>query len=493
MPLPALRAPFPRRAFVGAALAAAALSISSTLPAFAANAHQIDVDFAADIGPIKLLNGINKGPIAPGGLVNVIEGQKALHLPWIRLHDCHWPYTDVVDYHAVFPNLDADPSDPKNYDFARTDTYIEGALQTGAGIIYRLGESIEHEKVKRYVLAPKDPAHWAEIGIGIIRHYNEGWKDGFHMGIPYWEIWNEPENRPAMWDSTDEAYLDLYRTAARAIKAKFPALKVGGPALGGFGSIENGELKPSEFLIKFLEMCKHDSVPLDFFSWHCYTDDTQELSARSRGVRKLLDSYGFTKTESHLNEWNYLPGKSWRAWDKETPHEERQKDLDLLAGIKAGTFIATSLIELQDVPLDVTTLFHGELGGLGLFSETGAPYRCYYGMKAFGEMTLTPKRVKATGAIPGKLAVLAGHNEKNTVATVLISNYTATDSTFDLRLAHLPWTGPTKIEVVQVNGQENWEKSPEQIVNGVTPFTISLPAPSIALVTLTKVAAAGSR
>ena len=56
---------------------------------------------------------------------------------------------------------------------------------------------------------PADAAKWAAICVGIIRHYNEGWANGFHHGIRYWEIWNEPENRPAMWTGTDEDYLAL--------------------------------------------------------------------------------------------------------------------------------------------------------------------------------------------------------------------------------------------------------------------------------------------
>ena len=144
--------------------------------------------------------------------------------------------------------------------------------QTGAEPIYRLGESIEHTSVKRYVHPPADMEKWAAVCLGIIRHYNEGWANGFHYNIRYWEIWNEPENRPAMWSGTDDDYLRLYRTTALAIKKEFPALKVGGPALGASGSFVKGEFVPTDFAANFLAMCRKDNVPLNFFSWHCYTD-----------------------------------------------------------------------------------------------------------------------------------------------------------------------------------------------------------------------------
>ncbi len=37
-----------------------------------------------------------------------------------------------------------------------------------------------------------------------IRHDNESRAGGFHHAIRYWEMWNEPENRPAMWSGTGE-------------------------------------------------------------------------------------------------------------------------------------------------------------------------------------------------------------------------------------------------------------------------------------------------
>jgi hypothetical protein len=203
---------------------------------------------------------------------------------------------------VVFPNPAADPALAENYDFRLTDEYIDAVRKTGAEPIYRLGESIEHTSVKRYVHPPANAENWAAVCIGIIRHYNEGWANGFHYNIRYWEIWNEPENRTAMWSGTDEDYLQLYRTAATAIKKQFPTLRVGGPALGASGSFVNGEFVPPDFAVDFLAMCRNDNVPLNFFSWHCYTADPSELVARSRAIRQLLDSKGFTETESHLNE-----------------------------------------------------------------------------------------------------------------------------------------------------------------------------------------------
>ena len=124
-------------------------------------------------------------------------------------------------------------------------------------------ESIEHAPVKRFVHPPADCARWAAVCLGIVRHYNEGWANGSRYGIRYWEIWNEPENRPAMWSGTDEDYFRLYRAAAQTLKQAYPDLKIGGPALGYSGRMEGGSFTPSEFVTNFLAMCRRENLPLE--------------------------------------------------------------------------------------------------------------------------------------------------------------------------------------------------------------------------------------
>ncbi len=335
-----------------------------------ADAVRLSADFSVRTGAIRPLHGINKGPLVPGGILDVIKEQKELGIPFTRLHDCGWPNPFVVDHHAVFPDPDADPALPGSYDFRLTDEYIDAVRQTGAEPIYRLGESIEHTRVKRHVHSPADTEKWAAVCLGIIRHYNEGWADGFHHRIRYWEIWNEPENRPAMWSGTDDDYLRLYRTTAKAIKKQFPDLKVGGPALGASGRFVDGVFRPTDFAVNFLAMCRKDGVPLDFFSWHCYAAGPAEFSDRARAIRRLLDSNGFTETESHLNEWNHLPGNDWGPISRSGTASARQSTYATMAGAPGAAFVAAALLELQDAPVDVCNFFHGETGSSGSSPST---------------------------------------------------------------------------------------------------------------------------
>lgn len=105
------------------------------------------------------------------------------------------------------------------------------------GVFYRLGSKIEHGVKKYNTLPPADFHKWARVCEHIIAHYTEGWADGFNYDISYWEIWNEPDLYPddsqvkTTWGGSAKQFYELYTIAAEHLKARFPHLKIGGPAL----------------------------------------------------------------------------------------------------------------------------------------------------------------------------------------------------------------------------------------------------------------------
>ena len=446
---------------------------------------ELRVDFGVSNGAIRPLHGINKGSLAAGGMVDVTAALKALGVPFARLHDCHWPNPDVVDIHAVFPNFQADPEDPAGYDFALTDEYLLATIATGAQIIYRLGESIEHTSKRRFVHPPENTPKWAAICLGIIRHYNEGWANGFHHDIRYWEIWNEPDNRPAMWSGTDDDYFRLYRITASAIKKSYPHLKVGGPAVGNNGRFFKGAFQPAAFVTNFLGLCRRESLPLDFFSWHSYTAAPTEPPRRAQAIRRMLDDHGFATTESHLNEWNYLPGNTWNPISRSSPAEARDRFYQEMSGAQSAAFIAATLLGLQEAPVEVCNFFHGELGGFGLFNLNGVPQKNYYALRAFRDLLDTPRRVQTQGSIPGQLILEAGLNLDATSATILVSNFAYPQSEFRLASARLPWRGRTIVETRLVDATHDFDLTGSEISAAPNAsLVLRLKSPAIALISL---------
>jgi hypothetical protein len=413
---------------------------------------ELEVDAAHAAGTIRPLHGVNSGPLTGGGTLDLSPAFREIAPPLVRLHDCHWPNPDVVDVHAVFPDPHADPARPESYDFARTDEYVRAVIALGSGVVFRLGESVEHQKVKRHVRPPQDPAKWAAVCVGIIRHYNDGWAGGFHYRIRYWEIWNEPDNRPAMWTGTDRDYLRLYGTAAKVIKRQFPRLRVGGPGLGNTGRLQGDRLEPAPFLRRFLEHCRRDAAPLDFFSWHAYASDPCAVARRARAVRRLLDTSGFPRAESHLNEWNYLPGDDWTPM-LSSDARARQRWYERVGGAEGAAFAAATLLLLQDTPVDAANYFSADAQGMGLFDCNGVPKKSFFALKAFKALADAPDRLAVRGAVPSGVAACAGVSKDRTAVTVLLSKFRGPAVTLAIRSSGLPWQRRTHYDLFMLNGE----------------------------------------
>jgi beta-xylosidase len=207
---------------------------------------------------------------------------------YVRTHDYYGP----ADMHVLFPDLEADPDDESSYSFISTDRELEAIRRVGAEILFRLGYSWGDPAAPVTYVAPEDHEAWAQAAVHVTRHYNEGWADGFHWDVEYWEVRNEPDI-DTFWTGTPEEYYQLYEAVARSFRACDPDLKVGGP----------GSCCDPAFFVDFLAYCRDHQVPLDFVSWHYYGGPAG-LIERANGVQRALDTYGFTETESLLTEWN---------------------------------------------------------------------------------------------------------------------------------------------------------------------------------------------
>ena len=258
----------------------------------------IKVDPGKALGPIRDLHGVGGGPVTNHFVYDATEDFREAGIPFCRTHDIEYPFGsgEYVDIHCIFKDFDKDENDPASYNFTFTDEYLKAIANAGAQTFYRLGSTIEHQPIKLYIHPPKDFEKWGRICSHIVAHYNDGWADGFHMGIEYWEIWNEPDIAPC-WTGTHEQFIELYAAAAPIIKRDHPDVKVGGCAFAG----PVGKLAE-----KWLAAVRERGLPLDFFSWHLYCRDPRKVAELSEKVDALLEKYGFGGVESVFNEWNYV-------------------------------------------------------------------------------------------------------------------------------------------------------------------------------------------
>ena len=352
--------------------------------------NQVTVNFDKTVGVIKPMHAVNNGPVykfAEDQRITNIDYFRDAGIPYARTHDAAFYATyggeHIVDVHAIFPNFDNDPYDPASYDFELTDEYLKVIDFAGTEVFYRLGSKIEHWSKKYGTLAPKDFKKWAVICEHIIRHYTEGWADGFHYNIQYWEIWNEPDLDPddsthkRTWGGTKAQFFELYHIAATHLKACFPHLKIGGPALAH-------RLDWAEDFLKQLK------APLDFFSWHAYAREPLDMQGRILRIRELLDRYGYTETESILNEWNYVRGWEGDNWIYTL---RREKD------IKGAAFIASTMTVSQKSAVDMLMYYDARPCGMnGMFNTDLVcdVLKGYYPFKMFNTLYKLGQEVETT-------------------------------------------------------------------------------------------------
>lgn len=394
---------------------------------------KITVDFTKEKGKIKPVNGVGQPPILYGVDDEMFHYLTEAHIPFSRLHDTggFLGGNRFVDVPNLFRDFDADPDDPAAYDFAFTDVLITSLIKHGVEPFFRLGVSIENDiAIRAYRIdPPKDFHKWAVICEHIIRHYTEGWADGFHYNIRYWEIWNEPDNWEEIelnqeWRATKEVFYEFYGVASTYLKEKFPHLMIGGYGSCGFCSLDGEGTKLAnsspryayfvEFFDGFIDYIKAHNCPLDFFSWHSYTTPSRTMG-HARYARRRLDEAGYTHTESTCNEWNY------RA--------------DLRGTIQHAAFTTGMLLGFQDVPLDSAMFYDARCGVStysGLFNPlTLKPFPAYYGFIAFGELCARGTQVESTCDTENVFAVAATGETGN---CLVIANITDKDTPLDLSL-----------------------------------------------------------
>ena len=386
--------------------------------------RKITVDAQTSIGPLRSLAGVNGAP-APGmhkpenfrfggwnmpEKVDASPGYRLARIDLVRTHDGYGPgdidarfETDAApggalisaerDVFSIIQDPKGNPDDPASYHFGPTDRQIASIRQLGAQVIFRLGRSEGANPQP-----PVDFSRYANIAKHIVMHYNGGWANGFHYGIRYWEIWNEPDLGKVFWSGTAAQYFDLYSKIAHAVKEADPQALVGGPAI----SRPNDD---TPYRDDFMEFAVKNHVPLDFYSWHWYATDSEDpmdFVRIARDLRARLDKHGLNRTLSILSEWNY-------GLDDPPP----------LPLVRAS-FITSALIYMQDAPIDAATLYRAD----NVFGADGAsPDKTGNALIALGRMKDTPVRLQAQGADRNGLAVVAARSQDGRTLQILLSNY----------------------------------------------------------------------
>lgn len=282
-----------------------------------------DVNVAVDAGARGEDIALGRYALGQGGLSH--EGIIAPHvaaLKWLRPKVIR---LFVQEYYHVYP-------EPGVYNWAELDADIDSILATGAKPLISicvkpkvLFPEVDHDKN-----VPTSWQEWEDLIEAMVRHYNVERGDG----IEYWEVFNEPdigESGGCPGRFTPEGYCEYYDHTVSAIRRADPSAKVGGPALADWEDPIRDAL---------IEYCAGGRAPLDFVSWHRYTDDPEFYSMSTRKVKEVLAKHPGLECETIIDEWNISLG-----WEN-TSHAFQP------------CYIAESVRRMREAGLDLSCYYH---------------------------------------------------------------------------------------------------------------------------------------
>ena len=347
---------------------------------------------------------------------------KELNMAYSRTHD--WGLNAeghrVIDTHFIFPVESADVDDPNSYYFKASDDMILRTIEkTGSQIFFRLGNSIDKTEKHYNSTPPKSNQKWAQVCEHIIRHYNEGWNNGFHLGIKYWEIWNEPDlaSNPC-WLGTWDEFATFFATVIAHLqtafpKSDYPDLRFGGPAIAEYTTAK---------FDKLVTACdKKGSLP-DFFSWHYYGTDVSKVTSRSKDLHTYLTNKkaAYGTIGRVIDEWHFC---DWNSTDGEYDR----------CGVNSAAFTAACHCNFQntadDDKYELACMYGIKLtGSWGVMDSNYQRHHVFYAMKMVGEMmTNCVDHCKTSGAAD-PVYLLAGRSEDGRTGKLLVSYYKIKDT-----------------------------------------------------------------
>ncbi|MCL2665552.1 MAG: hypothetical protein FWE82_08065 [Defluviitaleaceae bacterium] len=261
--------------------------------------------------------GVNNYPVPP----DIVNGLALLKPKLIR--------TFIQEFFFIYPDHDT-------FDWTKLDPFMDALAGIGAKIVACIAIKPKplYPVVDQKIIMPNDAAEWQRVIEALVRRYSVTKKI-----VTHWEISNEPdigEMGGSPYLASPEQYNEYYRLTAEAILRAFPDAKVGGPALS------NPWHPIMESLVSY---CAGNGLPLDFISWHGYSDNPPLFSGGVKHVCGLTEKYfPGKKIEKLVTEFN--------KWFHEAKIEDAEQN-----GMRSAIAVA-SAFEMQDAGADFSFLFH---------------------------------------------------------------------------------------------------------------------------------------
>lgn len=420
---------------------------------------------------IRRLLGTNGGPLPAGPTVSTDQTAnfQLVGIDAVRTHDhiiygVHGTGPGPLDLSTMFPHHMYDASLEANYDFSDSDTYFNAITDGGFEVFFRMGDSAGLVSTP----LPGEHANLSEAAVNILRHYTEGQWSGYLATVNEVEIWNEPDS-DMFWSRSREEFIEFYITMANELRAAFPTLRIGGP---GFTEAAAGDPGAGGWINTFLDAVQADGAPLDFLSFHTYTNDPEDPATLAANVRAKLDAHSFGDTEIYLTEWN----------TQTDPMGDLDEARELRNGARGASIITAGWISMQDS--DISRVFHYRgsdpnamtLEDYGLFTGNGVAKRTAWAFQMWAALAATTSRLSTDVVDAADVRAIAGVDASGN-PVVLVVNTSSTATSYSLSDA-------SDAALTQSFSVSTLSDSSAMPVTSTATFPLDLPAYGVQLLTV---------
>jgi hypothetical protein len=297
----------------------------------------LNIDVANTLGPFEGWRcALGQGGINPLPLPSNVAGAvRSLKPRLIRIF--------LQEFFNIYPAHD-------RFDWSRLDPYMQALADTGAKVVAALTikPPVLFPQVNHAIWRPNDVAEWQHVVRELVKRYSVE-----RPNITHWEIGNETdigESGGSPYLIPDPCdYAEYYEMTVLPIRQVFPEARVGGPAACW---VDN------EPLPGFVRCCRERGTPLDFISWHLYSDDPAQHATGVEHARKLLSAHPGARPEMMVTEWSkgfeFAP-----ADDGGQPHWSRVVSVeDMAYQPRRAAITAASLIAMARAGLDWSFYYH---------------------------------------------------------------------------------------------------------------------------------------
>ncbi len=343
----------------------------------------VKVDLSMPIGQIKPMHGMCNGPISYGADISSLF--REIGVPYVRFDETDTAISSyAVDISRIFRDPAADPGDPESYDFSYTDKYVRAAYNSGAEVIFRLGESFDRMHSGKIAASFSDINILVEVCANIVRHYNDYFANGYAYGIKYFEIWNHADT----YSNDSERAFEIYRRVASALKLMDRELKVGGMCFQGM----------SAAIREFIKYCRKTRSPLDFLTISSFNSHPRMLSDSISELLPLLHNLGFSETEIIVGAWSYIDSEALGKLTLERVMsgtdtdcaEAKKKLFDSQGSVKGAAYALAFMISLGRLREVAKACFYDAEPNISpwcaISDRFGNPQKPFYAFKAYGEI-----------------------------------------------------------------------------------------------------------